>query len=170
MNLRKENSLLYSGGVDYIALKTQVLQYGCWIEPEMLMRQDYMLKILKSRWRLLDCKRNAWLLEAIISALSRAGGDGILKRTSNMKCNSSPCKGCTRENSDAMATSSWGAHYRWQHETVEHQWAGDSPYFVKSTVYRCSPSRPKVWHLARARFSSCATACSCLLPLRLWRG
>ena len=67
---KKKTAYFTKGGVCSFALTTQVLQHSSWTEDVMHKRQDDMLKILESHWRLHDRKSKAQLSEAKMSELS----------------------------------------------------------------------------------------------------
>jgi hypothetical protein len=74
---KKKTAYFTKGGVSSFALTTQVLQYGSWTVEVMEQRQDEMLKVLETHWRLQDRKSKADLAEAMLAKLA-GSGDGAL--------------------------------------------------------------------------------------------
>lgn len=73
----KKSAYFTKGGTTAFALTTQVLQHSDWTVEVMQQRQDEMLKILETYWRLQERKSRADLAEALLAEFLEAG-DALL--------------------------------------------------------------------------------------------
>ena len=73
----KKAAYFTKGGTTAFALTTQVLQHTDWTVEVMQERQDAMLELLETHWRLQGRKSKAALAEALLAELEEAG-DAVL--------------------------------------------------------------------------------------------
>lgn len=76
---KKKAAYFTKGGVCSFALTTEVLQHSSWTEDVLQKRQDAMLKVLETHWRLQDRKSKTALAEALLAELVGAAGGVVFE-------------------------------------------------------------------------------------------
>lgn len=72
---KKKAAYFTKGGVCSFTLTTQVLQHSSWTEAVMQKRQDEMLKVLETHWRLQDRRSRSNQTEAMLVELAGTRGE-----------------------------------------------------------------------------------------------
>lgn len=76
---RKKTVYFTRNGVSSFALTTQVLQYNTWTVEVMQERQDKMLKLFDTHWRLQNRQSKAELAAAMMAGLGELGVDAVFE-------------------------------------------------------------------------------------------